>query len=132
MSGTSSRRTFLAGVGVTGLIGIAGCVDKLGSHRGTTDVIIHNEAEVPRTVEVTVGKRGGGKSSSINTSLDMKPHSKQKINNEVIMGSDYVVDVIYTDDTGQSPYKERQEWTDAGRPLHILLDDGIVFATQIG
>lgn len=131
MSVTPSRRTFLAGVGLAGLARIAGCVDGLGSNRGATDVIIHNEAEVSRTVEVTVTQRSG-ESSHIDTSLDMKPHSKQKINNEVIMDSNYDVEVIYSDDTGESPYKERQEWTDASQPLHILLDDGIVFTVQIG
>lgn len=132
MSAPRSRRSFLAGVGLAGLAGIAGCVDGFGSRRGATDVIIHNEAEVSRTVDLTVTKRGG-ESSSIDTSLDMKPHSRQEINNEVIMGSDYDVAVMYTDDTGESPYKEKREWTDAGQPLHILLaEHQIVFAVQIG
>jgi hypothetical protein len=131
MSLPPSRRTFLAGVGLAGLAGVTGCVDELGSTRGATDVTIHNEAEISRTVELTVTKRGE-ESSSIDTSLDMDPHSKQKINNEVIMDSNYDVEVTYTDDTGESPYKERQEWNDAGQPLHILLDDQIVFTVQIG
>ena len=131
MSLPRSRRTVLAGVGLTGLAGIAGCIDGLGSNRGATDVIIHNEAEVSRTVEVTVTHRGG-KSSNIDTSLDMRPHSRQKINNEVIMDSDYEVEVIYTDEIRESPYSETQEWNDAGQPLHIILDDQIIFAVQIG
>ncbi len=80
---------------------------------------------------MTVTQRGG-ESSNIDTSLDMNPHSRQKINNEVIMDSDYDVEVTYTDDTGESPYSESQEWNDAGQPLHILLNDQIVFAVQIG
>ena len=128
---TRSRRTFLAGMGLAGLAGIAGCVDGRASSRGATDVIIHNEAEVSRTVEVTVTQRGG-ESPNIDTSLDMNPHSRQKINNEVIMDSDYDVKVTYTDDTGASPYSETQEWNDAGQPLHILLNDQIVFTVQIG
>ncbi|WP_338738389.1 hypothetical protein [Haloplanus salilacus] len=131
MSLTRSRRTFLAGMGIAGVAGIAGCVDGPGSNRGATDVILHNEAEVSRTVEVTVTQRGA-ESSNIDNSLDMDPHSRQKINNEVIMDSDYDVEVTYTDDTGESPYSESQEWNDAGQPLHILLNDQIVFAVQIG
>ncbi len=131
MSLTRSRRTFLAGVGLAGFAGIAGCIDGPGSSRGATDVIIHNVAEVARTVEVTVTQRDG-ESRNIDTSLDMDSHSRQKINNEVIMDSDYDVEVTYTDDTGDSPYSETQEWNDAGQPLHILLDDQIVFTVQIG
>jgi hypothetical protein len=62
----------------------------------------------------------------------MSPHSRQKINNEVIMDSDYDVDVTYTDENRESPYSETQEWTDAGQPLQILLNDQIVFTVQIG
>jgi hypothetical protein len=80
---------------------------------------------------VTVTKRGD-ESPSIETSLDMDPHSRQKINNEVIMDSDYDVEVTYTDETRESPYSEAQEWNDAGQPLQILLNDQIVFAVQIG
>jgi hypothetical protein len=131
MNVTRSRRTFLAGIGLGGLAGIAGCVDGLGSSRGATDVFIHNDADVSRTVEVTVTERGG-ESSQIDTSLEMSPHSRRKINNEVIMDSDYDVDVTFTDETGESPYSESQEWNDAGPPLHIILHDQIVFAVQIG
>lgn len=128
---TRSRRSFLAGIGVAGLAGIAGCVDGARSGRGATDVIIHNVAAVSRTVEVTVTQRDAT-SPTIETSLDMSPHSRQKINNEVIMDSDYDVDVTYTDENRESPYSETQEWTDAGQPLQILLNDQIVFAVQIG
>jgi len=131
MSLTPSRRTFLGGMGLSGLAGIAGCVDVLGSSRGATDVIIHNEAEVSRTVEVTVTQRGD-ESPNIDTSLDMRPHSRQKINNEVIMNSNYDVAVTYSDETEESPYSETQEWNDAGPPLHIILNDQIVFTVQIG
>lgn len=48
------------------------------------------------------------------------------------MNSDYDVAVTYADGTAESPYAETQEWTDAGRPLHIILNDQIVFAVQIG
>ena len=131
MSRIHSRRSFLAGIGLAGLTGIAGCVDGPGSSRGATDVIVHNEAQVPRTVDVTVTQRGA-ESPNIDRSLDMSPHSTLKINNEVIMDSDYDIDVSFTDRTRESPYSEAQEWTDAGPPLHILLDNQIVFAVQIG
>jgi len=39
----------------------------------------------------------------------MGPHSRRTIDNEVLMDSDYDVDVIYTDDPGESPYEEGQE-----------------------
>ena len=131
MRSTRSRRRFLAGIGLAGLVGIAGCVDGVRSSRGATDVIIHNVAEVSRTVEATVTQRGDT-SPNIETSFDMNPHSRQKINNEVIMDSDYDVEVTYTDETSESPYSETQEWNDAGQPLQILLNDQIVFAVQIG
>lgn len=127
-----SRRTFLAGVGLAGFTGFAGCIEGIGrSRRGATDLIFHNEAEVSRKVEVTVTKRGG-ESSIIDTRFDMSPHSSQKINNKVIMDSDYDVEVTYTDETGEAPYSETQEWNDAGQPLHVILDDQIVFAVEIG
>jgi hypothetical protein len=126
-----SRRTFLADVGVAGLAGIAGCVGSPGSSRGATDVIIHNVAEVSRTVDLTVTQRGDT-SPTVETSLDMDPHSSHKINNQVIMDSDYDVEVTYSDETRDAPYSETQEWTDAGQPLRILLDDQIVFAVQVG
>jgi hypothetical protein len=128
---TRSRRKFLAGIGLAGLAGITGCVDEARSSRGATDVIIQNIAEVSRTVDVTVTQRDGT-SPNIETSLDMSPHSRAKINNEVIMDSDYDVEVTYTEETRESPYSETQEWNDAGKPLHILLNDQIVFAVQIG
>jgi hypothetical protein len=118
-------------MGVAGLAGIAGCVDERGSSRGATDVILHNEAAASRTVELTVTQRGG-ESADIDTSLDMNPHSRRKINTEVLMDSDYDVAVTYTDDTGPASYSETQEWNDAGQPLHILLNDQIVFTLQIG
>jgi hypothetical protein len=71
-------------------------------------------------------------SPAIETSIEMNPHSRRKINNEVIMDSDYDVEVTYTGESKESPYSETQEWNDAGQPLHILLSDQIVFTVQIG
>jgi len=119
MHSNQPRRDFLVGFGLVGLAGIAGCVSEHGSSRGATDVILHNEAEVSRTVGLTVTQRGS-ESSNIDINLDMNPYSREKINNEVIMGSDYDVEVTYTDATGESPYAETQEWNDAGSSLHRL------------
>ncbi len=131
MRSAQSRRTFLASVGAAGLTGIAGCADSLGSARGATDVIVHNVAAVSRTVALTVTQRGG-ESANIDTSLELQPHSRHEINNEVIMDSDYDVEVSYTDETADAPYSETQEWNDAGQPLYIILTDQIVFTVQIG
>lgn len=131
MNLTRSRRVFLAAMGLASLTGIAGCVDGSESSRGATDVILYNDAKVSRTVEVTVTQRDG-ESSNSDTRLDMSPHSRQKINNKGIMDSDYDVNVTFTDETGESPYSETQEWNDAGPPLHIILTDQIIFAVQIG
>ena len=62
----------------------------------------------------------------------MGPHSRQKLNNEVLTNSDYDVTVTYSDETAASPYSETREWNDAGRPLHVILNDQIVFAVHIG
>ena len=78
-----------------------------------------------------VTQRGEG-TTNIDSSLEMEPRSRRKINNEVIMNSDYNVEVTYSDETTESPYSETQEWNDAGQPLHIILNDQIVFAVQIG
>ncbi len=94
-------------------------------------MIFHNVAEVSRTVEVTV-TQAGSTSTTIETSFDLAPHSERKINNEVIMESDYDVEVSFTDETRDSAYSETQEWNDAGKPLHILLNNQIVFTVQIG
>lgn len=131
MPSSRSRRRFLAGVGVVGLAGSAGCIGGSRSARGATDVIIHNVAEASRTVEVTVTQTGNT-SPSIDTVLDLAPHAARTINNEVIMKNDYEVDVSYTDDTSDAPYSETQAWNDAGKPLHVLLNNQIVFTVQIG
>jgi hypothetical protein len=131
MTSTQSRRGLLAGIGSVGLAGIAGCVDGGQSSRGATDVIIHNVTAVSRTVDVMVTQRGST-SPAIETSFEMDPHSRRKINNEVIMDSDYDVEVTYTGESKESPYSETQEWNDAGQPLHILLNDQIVFTVQMG
>lgn len=74
----------------------------------------------------------GSESTNIDTSLELRPNSEEKINNKVIMDSDYDVEVTYTDSARDSPYSETQEWNDAGAPLHIILNNQIVFAIQIG
>jgi hypothetical protein len=131
MASTRSRRRFLAAVGVVGLAGVAGCVGGSRSSRGATDVIVHNVAEVSRTVEVTV-TQADSTSPNIDTRFDLPPHSKRKINNEVLMDSDYDVEVSFTDETRDSAYSETQAWDDAGKALHVMLNNQIVFTVQIG
>lgn len=126
-----SRRAFLSGFSSIGLAGLAGCAGRFGSSRGATDVIIHNEGDVQRTVDLAVTKRGS-EQSSIDTKIEIEPNSRHTINNKVIMGSDYDVEVAFTDTTTKSPYTETREWNDAGQPLHLILNDQIVFAVQIG
>lgn len=71
-------------------------------------------------------------SSRIDTRFELRPNEQEKINNEVIMGSDYDLNVWFTDTNRDSPYSETQEWNDAGQPLHIILSDQVVFTVQIG
>ena len=94
-------------------------------------MIFHNVADVSRTVEVTV-TQAESTSPNIETSFDLPPHSERKINNEVIMDSDYDVEVSFTDESRDSAYSETQEWDGAGKPLHVLLNNQIVFTVQIG
>jgi hypothetical protein len=126
-----SRRGLLGGLSSTCLVGLAGCTDSSESSRGATDVFIHNEGDLTRTVDVTVTQRGS-ESPRIDTQLEIRSHQQEKINNKVIMDSDYDVEVSVTDTARESPYSESQEWNDAGQPLHIILNDQIVFAVQIG
>lgn len=126
-----SRRSLLTGFSTISLVGLAGCTNRLGSNRGATDVVIHNEVDEQRTVDLIVTHRDT-ESSSIDTSLELKPNTGETINNKVIMGSDYDVEVTVTDTTTESPYTETQEWNDAGDSLHVILDEQIVFAVQIG
>jgi len=79
---------------------------------------------------LTVTQRGS-KSTPIDTHLEVGPNDQTKINNKVLMESDYDVDVSFTDTTRESPYSETQEWNDAGNSLHIILNDQIVFTVQI-
>ena len=126
-----SRRAFLGGFSTLCLVGLAGCNGSPKSSRGATDIIVHNDGEVSRTVDLTVTQRDS-ESSRIDTRLEVRPNEQEKINNKVIMGSDYDVDVSITDTNRESPYAETQEWNDAGQPLHIILNEQIVFAVQIG
>lgn len=131
MRSTRTRRAVLGMLGSVGLLGTAGCSSAPASGRGATDVILHNVAAVRRTVDVTVTQRGE-EAAAIDRSLELEPHSQEKINNEVLMDSDYEVTVGYTDSATESPYTETQEWNDAGSPLRVILNDQVVFAVQIG
>lgn len=126
-----SRRDFLGGFGSISLVGLAGCADQIGSGHGATDVVLHNEANERRTVDLTV-RKPDSESANIDRSIELESNSRETINNEVIMGSDYDVEVTFTDTTMDSPYTETQEWNDARQPLHIILHKQAVFAVQIG
>lgn len=126
-----SRRALLGGFSSLCLAALAGCNGSLGSSRGATDVFVHNEGDVTRTIDLTVTQRDS-ESSRIDTRLELRPNEQEKLNNKVIIGSDYDVETSFTDINRESPYSETQEWNDAGQPLHIILNDQVVFAIQIG
>lgn len=126
-----SRRALLGGVGSMTLVGLSGCSGPFASSRGATDVIVHNDGDVSRTVDLTVTQRDS-EASPIDTRLELSPNEQTVINNNVIMGSDYDVEVSFIDSTRDSPYSEAQAWDDAGQPLHVMLNNQIVFAVQIG
>jgi hypothetical protein len=131
MHSDRSRRSFLGALGALGVVGMAGCASRTASGRGATDVFVHNNGTVRRSVELTVTEQGSD-SPDIDTSLELAPNERTKINNEVLMDSDYDVAVSYTDANRDSPYSETQTWADADSPLRILLTDQVVFARQIG
>lgn len=132
VSANWSRRTLLASFGTAGLAGLTGCLDSTASARGATDIVLHNEADARRTVTVTVTPNGSD-SPTVDTSTRLGPNADETINNEVLMGDDYTVSVTIADESvGASGYSETYEWRDAGSPLHVLVDDQIVFAIQVG
>ena len=126
-----SRRTLLANLGVVSLGGLTGCSRSLSSGRGATDIVLHNEAANRRHIDVTVTSQSDD-STKVDRGIELEPNARHTINNEVLMGSDYDVEVAFTDETTSSPYTETQEWNDAGKPLHVIVHEQIVFAVQIG
>lgn len=102
-----------------------------GSSRGATDIVLHNEAKNSVDIELLVTSQGSD-SAVVDTSISLEPNARRTINNEVIMGSDYEVEVTFTSDSTDSPYTETQQWDDAGQPLHVIIHDQIVFAVQVG
>lgn len=125
------RRALLGGFGSICLVGLAGCNGGPESSRGATDVLVHNKEDMPRTVDLIVTQRGN-ESTRIDTHFEIGANDQTEINNKVLMGSDYDVDVSFTDTTRESPYSETQEWNDAGKSLHIILNDQVVFTVQMG
>ncbi|MDG5778800.1 hypothetical protein VB773_02770 [Haloarculaceae archaeon H-GB2-1] len=127
-----SRRSLLAALGTGGVGALAGCPDTTASGRGATDIVLHNEATARLAVDVTVTDRDDD-SVRVDERFELEPNERRKINNEVIMGADYDVEVSFTDGTdGSSPYSETYQWTNAGKPLHAILRDQVVFAVQVG
>ena len=126
-----SRRSLLGGLGTAALVGVAGCSDSLASGRGATDVVLHNESKTALDVAVRVTGRSAD-APRIDTSVALDPHTRHTFNNDVLMNGDYDVRVAVTrSDTG-SENTETHEWNDAGRTLHVLIDEEIVFAVQVG
>ena len=127
-----SRRSLLSYVGVVSLGSLGGCINLASSSRGVTDVVLHNEATGDRTIDVTVTGRGDD-TATVDVSIDLKPNERHTINNEVVMGSDYDVEVAFTDESSDaSAYRETQAWKSAHGSLHVIVHDQIVFAVQIG
>lgn len=126
-----SRRALLASIGMIGISGLTGCSSSKSS-RGATDIILHNGATNRRTIDVTVRTRSDD-STEIDTSVELESNARHTINNKVLMGNNYDVEVTFTDEAdGSSPYTETQEWNNAGKPLHIIVREQIVFAVQVG
>ena len=126
-----SRRTLLANLGVVSLGGLTGCFGSISSGRGATDIVLHNEAANRRHIDVTVTAQSDD-STKVDHGVELESNARHTINNEVLMGSDYDVEVTFTDETTSSPYTETQEWNDAEKPLHVIVHEQIVFAVQIG
>ena len=131
MQSSWSRRSLLTTLSVTITATLAGCTDLGGSSRGATDIVLHNEAKDSVAIELLVTSQGSD-SAVVDTSISLEPNTRRTINNEVIMGSDYEVEVTFTSDSTDSPYTETQQWDDAGQPLHVIIHDQIVFAVQVG
>lgn len=132
MEANWSRRAFLGSFSTACLGFTAGCISSSGGPaRGATDLHFYNEADVSRTVDVSVTERSN-ESPTVDTHFEIEPNDYKKINNEVIMGNTYDVFVEYIDTTRDSPYSETQEWDNAEQALHIILTDQIVFTLGIG
>lgn len=132
MRADRSRRAVLAALGAIGLGGLAGCRDSTASARGATDVVLHNEVDDQRTVDVTVTAVGDD-ATIVDETVELAGNASRTINNRVVMGDDYDVRVAVDGAaTDGSDYVETQRWTEAGQPLHALVNDQVVFAVQIG
>jgi len=120
-----SRRAVLTGV-TAAVVGTSGCLFGERQARGATDVVVHNESSSERSVSVTVTH---GEETRIDRTLELPVAAATTINNEVLMDADYTVDI----DVADGP-TETHEWTDAGKPMHVIVDDSenVVFAVQVG
>ena len=126
-----SRRVFLTSLGTAALVGLAGCADSVVSGHGATDIILHNAATSERDVTVTVTDQRDA-TSKIDSNVALGPNTSHTFNNRVMMNGDYEVHVAFTENSVHgSPYTETHEWKNANQPLHIILNDQIVFAVQV-
>ena len=125
------RRSLLSGLGTAVLVGLAGCSDSLASSRGATDIILHNESTNALSIDVYVTGKNADE-PRIDTTVDLDPNMRHDFNNKVLMNSDYNVQVTFADSSAdESEYSETYEWTNADQPLHVLMNDQIVFAVQV-
>ncbi|MFC7204905.1 hypothetical protein ACFQJC_15415 [Haloferax namakaokahaiae] len=131
MSGQWTRRSFLVAAGALGLAASAGCLDGVGSARGVTDIVFHNETPTAQTVALSVTHRRDD-STVVETTIELPAHSQHTVNNEVVMKSDYDVRVSATAESDDEPYTETYTWKDANQPLHVIVNDQLVFAVQVG
>lgn len=122
------RRSWLQWL-ATGVCSVsAGCSTSDSSGRGATDIVVHNESTDRRTIAIAV-EHAEDETQEIDTEIDLAPNTSETFNNRVLMNDDYTVEV----DVEEGP-AETHTWSDAGRPLHVLVDDtdNIVFAVQVG
>lgn len=130
MPATWSRRALLVSAGTASLAGLAGCTDSTANARGATDIVLHNEARGRRTVDVRVTS-GSDSTEAFTDSFELESNGRHTINNEVLMGSNYTVQITVSGESTEA-YTEAYEWTAAGKPLHVIVNDQIVFAIQVG
>lgn len=132
MASDWSRRSLLSWLGTAALVGFAGCSDSLSTSRGATDIILHNESMKTLSIDVHVTGKNTDE-PRIDTTVDLDPNTRHKFNNDVLMNGNYDVRISTTDSSGSgSATTETHEWENADHTLHVLIEEDIVFAVQVG